>query len=422
MTATDPITRAVERRMCTGCGACAALAPDAIRMVEDPATGLRPVVARGAEAARSARRVASACAGIAADRRPLPVNDALDERWGPVLAVWEAHAADEEIRFRGSSGGAVTALALHLVEAGEVAAVAHVAASADDPRRNEGVVSTDREGLLRGCGSRYAPASACGRLGDIAASDAPHALIGKPCDVASATRARATDPRLSNLAVTIAIFCAGTPSGAGTEALLDSLGKPKGARLVDLAYRGRGWPGPMRAAWDEGEGRTTESRHLTYAEGWGGILQKTRPWRCRICTDHTGVFADVSVGDPWHKPPAGAPTAGRSLVVARSRRGVRLVEDAIRTGRLVAERVTRETLDAAQPNLVDAHASAYGRRLAMRLAALPVPEEAGFPGFRLWWRHLSARRRIASLAGTFRRIAARRLWRPERIAGGEAAR
>ena len=34
-----------------------------------------------------------------------------DRDWGPVLAAWEGWASDEEIRHRGSSGGAVTALA-----------------------------------------------------------------------------------------------------------------------------------------------------------------------------------------------------------------------------------------------------------------------------------------------------------------------
>ena len=45
-----------------------------------------------------------------------------------------------------------------------------------------------------------------------------------------------------------------------------------------------------------------------YAEAqynWGGTLQAHRRWRCRVCADHTGAFADISVGDPWHAAPEG---------------------------------------------------------------------------------------------------------------------
>ncbi len=418
---TDPVTRAVARRACTGCGACAALAPDAIRMVDVPSAGLRPVVAPGPAAAEAARRVAPACAGAATDRRALAARDMLDARWGPVLSVVEGHAADAEIRFRGSSGGAVTALALYLLEREGFTAVSHVAAADDDPRRNAAVLSADRSGLLRGAGSRYAPADACARLGDMASGEGRFAFVGKPCDVAAANAAKAVAPRLAErLGATIAIFCAGAPAASGTDALLSRLGMPQGARPVSVSYRGRGWPGPMEARWVTADGREETSRPASYGEGWGEVLEAHRPWRCRICTDHTGAFADISVGDPWHAPPVGEAEAGRSLIVARTERGRRIVEGALAAGYLVAAPRPRGVLDDAQPNLVDAHASAFGRRLAMRLAGLAVPAERGFPGLALWWRHLSARRRVQSVAGTLRRIARRRLWRPERVVPGGA--
>ena len=67
-----------------------------------------------------------------------------------------------------------------------------------------------------------------------------------------------------------------------------------------------------------GEIRTAST---SYEEGWGDILQKHTQWRCRVCADHTGAFADISVGDPWHAPPEGDTDAGRSLIVARTPRG-----------------------------------------------------------------------------------------------------
>ena len=410
----DPITRLVRRNLCTGCGLCAGLAPDHIRMIEDPVQGRRPVVAETAAARRAARRALQACAGKGADFRSLPRLDATDHTWGPVLAAWEGWATDATLRHRGSSGGAATALSLFALTSGAVQAVAHTVARPDDPRRCTSLLSTDRAGLLRGAGSRYAqssPAEVVSRL------TAPTLVTGKPCDIASLARARAADPALRDrIPLTLAIFCAGTPTLAATDRLLHRLGLPADATLTDLRYRGAGWPGLMQARWDQG-GESHRSAGISYAEGWGDILQDSRRWRCRICTDHTGAFADVSVGDPWHNPPKGNSDPGRSLIIARSEADLRLVHAAIAAGVLVATPQPRSIIDAAQPNLRASQGAVWGRRLTMRLMGLPVPADRGLPLFRLWCA-LPWRQKLQSLFGTARRIVRQRLWRSVLITVG----
>jgi coenzyme F420 hydrogenase subunit beta len=88
----------------------------------------------------------------------------------------------------------------------------------------------------------------------------------------------------------------------------------------------------MQAEWTDADGTHRVSDGIPYAEGWGRILQSERRWRCRVCADHTGAFADISVGDPWHAPPEGDTDAGRSLIVARTPRGRAFVEAAIAAG------------------------------------------------------------------------------------------
>jgi len=412
----DPITHMVARNLCTGCGACAGLFPNAITMLEDPIHGRRPVV-NPDPASRQAAKVASGlCAGAGSDWRDLPRTDILDANWGPILAAWEGWSADTEIRHRGSSGGAVTALALHALVAGLACGVAHVAARQDDPRRNETVISRGRAELLRGAGSRYAQASPAEALGWVAAGTEPVVFVGKPCDIATVSKAAAADPNLDDkLPLTIAIFCAGAPNLVATDRLLSRLGVPGDTAISELRYRGNGWPGTMRAGWRDADGEKHQSAEISYAEGWGGILQSERRWRCRICSDHTGAFADISVGDPWHAPPSGNGDAGRSLIVARTERGRTFVEDAIRAGALMADPRRRDVIARAQPNLAATHGAVWGRRLAMRIGGLPAPHDVGQSLFSLWWR-LSARQKLASFLGTWRRIARERLWRPVRIA------
>ena len=403
---TDPITRAVACNLCTGCGACAGAFPDVIRMVDDPVNGRRPVVAASADGCKAAAAAASLCAGAAVDYTVWPRKDAIDATWGPVLATWIGHAGDDEIRHRGSSGGAVTALALYALQSGLAGGVAHVRAREDDPRLNAAVISRTRADLLRGAGSRYAQASAAEALGAIAVEAAPVVFIGKPCDVASVVKAGVAD----RLAVTIAVFCAGAPNLVATDRLLTRLGVPEGAALTDLRYRGDGWPGLMQASYLAG-GTSHTTPGLSYAEGWGNILQSERRWRCRICTDHTGAFADISVGDPWHTPPKGAGEAGQSLIIARSEAGRRLIEAAMAAGALVATPTTRDVIARAQPNLLASQGAVFGRRLVMRAMGLAVPQERGLALFPLWWR-LPVRAKVQSLAGTAKRILLARLWRP----------
>jgi coenzyme F420 hydrogenase subunit beta len=405
----NPITRAVACNLCTGCGACAGIAPDFISMVEDPVNGRRPVVQPTDAGRAAATDAAKVCAGLGSDHGTLPRVDALDRTWGPVRAAWIGYAADPAIRHKGSSGGAITALALFALQSGEVGAVAHTIADETDPRRTRAALSRDRDQLMRGAGSRYAQASPAEVLADLA--DDKTLFIGKPCDVASVAKACETVPGLAaKLPLTMAIFCAGAPNLQAADQLLARLGKPEEAKLTALRYRGEGWPGLMQARWQQ-DGAEVTSVGIPYGEGWGRILQAHRRWRCRVCTDHTGAFADISVGDPWHKAPEGNEDAGKSLIIARSPAGEALIRAAIAAGVLVASDAPRDAIAQSQPNLLASLGAVWGRRLAMRLAALPVPDDRGLPLFRAWLA-LSTKEKAQSVGGTLRRILRLRLWRP----------
>lgn len=411
------ITDVVAQNLCTGCGACAGAFPDLIGMVDDPVNGRRPVAAETPEGCRAAKAAVAWCAGGASDWRDLEQSDAIDRDWGPVLAAWEGWAQDDEIRHRGSSGGAVTALAHFALTTGVAKGVAHIAARTDDPRLNEAVISRNRAELLRGAGSRYAQASPAESLGAIAQGNGKVAFIGKPCDVASAHKAMRADLTLAaKIPLTIAIFCAGAPNLVATDRLLDRLGVPRDARLVDLRYRGAGWPGFMQAEWVDQDGAQHRSTGITYAEGWGRILQSERRWRCGMCADHSGAFADISVGDPWHAPPNGETDAGRSLIIARTPRGKAIVAAAIRAGVLVAEARPRDVIAAAQPNLKATHGAVWGRRMAMRALGLRAPRDRGQGLLRLWL-GLPLKEKLQSFAGTWKRVLRERLWRRVTIRG-----
>jgi len=404
----------VSWQLCTGCGACAYVNPERYRMVDDLRLGRRPVPMSREEWGPD--QAMDVCPGhrlghLSEEREPGMVG-ALRSAWGPVRAVWEGHASDPEIRFAGSSGGAATALALYCVEQDGMHGVLHIDKDPQRPYQNRTVLSTTKQDLMSATGSRYSPASPCERLDLV--EDAPErcVFIGKPCDVAAVQAARRIRPRLdANLGPIIAFFCAGTPSTKGTLDLLARAGVTNPESVIDVRYRGNGWPGRWTVRFDGPDGE--DERSFSYEESWG-FLERYRQWRCYICPDHTGEFADVAVGDPWYRPPQ-AGESGKSLILARTRAGHELVLAAARTGYLVLERSEPELLAASQPNLLKSRGRLWGQIVTLRSLGVATPRYRGMPSFPTWLTALSWSEKVRSIGGTVQRIIRRRLHRPVHV-------
>ncbi|SEF17172.1 Coenzyme F420 hydrogenase/dehydrogenase, beta subunit C-terminal domain [Jiangella alba] len=400
------IQEVVDAHLCSGCGTCAFLEPDALRMADVPGAGRRPLPIASVNG-RVAGAALAACPGARLEHGAGALDGApLGGSWGPVLALYECWATDPEVRHRGSSGGVISALAAHAVTSGAATGVLQVQARADAPLENETVRNRTYADIVAAAGSRYSPASPGERLDLVEEADGRSVVVGKPCDIAATRQAARLRPSLgAKVGLTIGIFCAGTPTTQGTEEVVRRLGVDPGD-VTKLDYRGEGWPGRFRLR--TGDGRTPS---FSYEESWGETLQKHRQWRCMICPDHTSEFADLAVGDPWYRTVRdGEP--GRSLVVVRTEAGRAALEAALRDGAVEGGPIPLERLPQSQPNLAATRGAVWARVRTMRLAGLPAPDYAGLPSFRLWLA-LGWRDKLRSTAGTLRRIKAKRLREPE---------
>lgn len=405
------IQEVAARQLCTGCGACASLAPDRYRMDDVVDHGRRPIALSLPIADQKERGLLDVCPGInlSHDRGTWDegYDPSLADTWGPVLETWKGYASDERARYEGSSGGVATAIGLHAARSPELGGVLQIRSRRSQPWLNETVLSTTEDEVREACGSRYAPASPLDSLGLIRASERPCVFVGKPCDVAAMHAIMRQDPEMrAKVALTVAIFCAGTPTWRGTIEMLKAMGFDDPTKVEYLRYRGHGWPGHA-AARGEIDGKRTEVK-FSYDQSWNAILHKYRQWRCYICPDHTGEFADVSVGDPWYEPPKEG-AKGESLVIARTSRGREFIRRMMASGELALTSVPGTVIEASQPNLVLARGAVWGRVASLRLAGAPAPRFHGLPMFRLWLTKLSIKEKLRSTIGTLRRMGKKRL-------------
>src|SRR3546814_258008 len=150
------VERVLSDDLCSGCGLCAGVSDGAIEMtVVAPGYNRPQIKGRVSDAAET--EIAQSCPGsrLSPWRSDLPPSP----YWGPAEAILTGHACDEQVRYAGSSGGALTALLLFALENGTVDRVVQVNADPAFPTRNRVVVSHTADEVIAAAGSRYAASS-----------------------------------------------------------------------------------------------------------------------------------------------------------------------------------------------------------------------------------------------------------------------
>ncbi len=363
--------RILEEGKCIGCGLCSSMFPDKLEMAVAPSGYLRPAARRDLSAEET-DAIYDVCPGVVQTGLPedlIERETVVDEVWGPFMRIDMAYAADPETRHRGSTGGALTALCDYLIASGTARAILHVTSGGARPSFGRPHVSVSREDVLEGAGSRYGPADPLTGFGALLDRGAPFAVVAKPCDISAVRLLGRRDPRVGALITHLLTpVCGGFMPPQGMESFLKRIGVAPDA-VAAVSYRGDGCPGPTRIELKNGD-----TIDKTYLELWGSDASMWHlPWRCKICPDGTGEAADVAAADTW---PGGSPTEamldddpGTNVVLARTRAGAELVENAAEAGYLALDgSATPRDLDLWQPHQVRKKIASGARFQGMREA------------------------------------------------------
>jgi coenzyme F420 hydrogenase subunit beta len=395
-------------RLCVGCGACKYICPDDnVNLVDVINDGIRPILE--SDDCQDCRKCLEVCPGygatLATSKSQNTFIQNLTKSFGPVLEIWEGYAADPEIRFNGSSGGLSSVLALYCMEKKGMKGILHIGADQDYPWKNRTVLSKKREELILRTGSRYSPASPCDSINQLELASGPCVFIGKPCDVTGLRSSQVQKQKLnSKIGLAISFFCAGTPSTQGTLDFFYSHNvKPED--VDEFRYRGKGWPGMATVKFKRRKSPLT----VSYENSWG-FLQKYRPFRCYLCPDLTGEFADISFGDAWYRE-INNNDPGHSLILVRTKKGREIFHEAMKSGYVTAKEADSKVLYLSQKNLLKKRQAIWGRLFAMKVLGIPTPKLKGFHLFKNW-RDLPTKEKFFSIVGTMHRAVQRKYFKP----------
>lgn len=393
--------------LCSGCGLCAGISSadtPAIVMRDSPVGYRRPQVIAPVPADQG-QMIDAVCPGANIKHSAGDLEAEYHPVWGPLVGVRLGWSKDDELRRNASSGGGLSAILAQLLTTGAVDYVVQTSVSPESPVRNALKISTGRDDVFHSAGSRYAPSSPLEDIGKRLDANGRFAFVGKPCDVAGLRQLARHDPRVNEkVPYMLAFMCAGVPSYRGTTALLKEMGVTDEADIATFRYRGDGWPGFATAELSDGR-----RFQMDYDTSWGSILNRHLQFRCKICPDGIGEFADIVCADGWHCDDNGNPLFdeqdGRSIVLTRTRKGEELVMEAIDAGMLVTQPLSIDAIAQMQPFqarrkgmvLPRLAAMAAVRRKRPRFADLALAENT---------RRLGLKESLRSLLGTLRRLLA----------------
>ncbi|MEO0370914.1 MAG: Coenzyme F420 hydrogenase/dehydrogenase, beta subunit C-terminal domain [Pseudomonadota bacterium] len=395
-----PFLKRVERgALCSGCGGCEALSGGAIVMDRSEAGFARPLQETAIDA-ETDRAIAAICPGLGQTVEAAGRTD--DAIFGPYRAMHTGWSLAEGLRHRASSGGALSAVMVHLLRQGTVDAVVQIMADPADPMGNVTVISRNEDAILHAAGSRYAPSSPLAGIAPLLESTERFAFVGKPCDVAALRALETHDARVSQrFPVMLSFFCAGVPSRTGATGILKAL-EVEERDLAAFRYRGQGWPGRATATRHDGS-----EADMSYHDSWGKILSHHVQHRCKICADGTGTAADVVCADAWKADDKGYPLFeeedGISLVVARTDLGADIIAGAETAGTLKLADFDMSELRGIQRGQFWRRRLLSARLAGLRVMGKPVPRYQGL-NLRAAAQTAGRRERFKNFTGMIKRV------------------
>lgn len=233
---------------------------------------------------------------------------------GNYIGCYYGHANDSGIRQQATSGGAVTALLIYLLEHQLINGALVTKSDSENPLETETFIARSVDDLRAASTSRYCPTTPNTVLSQILREPGVFAVVGLPCHIHGVRKAEQIYPQLkAKILLHIGLFCSGTPTFMGTYELLRYLGLEI-PTIQDFKYR-VDWPTTSIITMKNGHIIRHRFQETLLSKTWG--LRFYLSPRCMLCFDALNELADIAFGDA-HLPRTDNSNTYRSLMITRS--------------------------------------------------------------------------------------------------------
>lgn len=305
-------TRVIQPGICTGCGACVALAkPSTARMIQSPGG----VIPEFDPTCTLPELAWTACPGKGINYPQLYQQhySSLPSDWrvGHIDTLHTGHATDPTIRRAGASGGATTAVLIHLLETGRIDAAILAKQGTPTPEQASWFIARNREEILSCVQSVYVPVSMLDCL--------PHLEPGKNYAITLVPEQSAALRALQHAGHQPAQqieYVLGPYTGTALDprAIRSLLRANKVANedpITSLKWRAGEWPGYLEIL--TASGREIRSKKVYYNFLIPFYVTQTS----LQSMDFANEFTDLSVGDAW-SPKFESLGQGFSVIASRN--------------------------------------------------------------------------------------------------------
>ena len=219
------VAAVAKQDLCLGCGTCAGVCPsDAIQLAIDEKKGVYQPQVNLDKCTKCGLCYAS-CPGHDADLKALGEfifdGEDPDPLIGNYRGCYIGHATDYNTRFNASSGGLISALLIHALDAGRIDGALVTRMSEESPLEPQPFIATTREDIVSASRAKYCPVPTNVAIREIMQNEGSYAVVGLPCQIHGMRKAEVTHKKLKDrVGLHVGIFCNHAPSFWATRLLL----------------------------------------------------------------------------------------------------------------------------------------------------------------------------------------------------------
>lgn len=310
--------KVVKENICSGCGACSFIEPQAITINKNKHGQLIPVIQTDLSK-NKLQLLDKVCpfSSSSLDRKSNAKNEKKDIV-GSYIEAYAGHVIESDFRVKGSSGGFGSWIFNELLITGIVEAVIHVKETNKKDKLFEYSISKSPSEIREGASSKYYPISLDEVLKFIKESDLTFAIMAVPCFVRAIRNLQQIDKTLaSKIKIVGSIYCGHLKTENYSYYIADSI-KYNHGDLHKINFRLKAkdkLSSNYKTEITTSKGTFSAFRQSIKGTNWGLGLFKYKS--CDFCEDVSGDLADFSVGDAW-LPKYEADDLGTNLIVIRN--------------------------------------------------------------------------------------------------------